>query len=57
MSVITWGDYMDFSFKSAACYCDEAYALISVDQLDGTGNTPEGINWAGLSTDLAMVTT
>jgi hypothetical protein len=53
VTVVTWGalQVMTWSFWNA--YCDEAYAIISVDYLTNKEVTPDGFNLQQLQADLA----
>jgi hypothetical protein len=48
---------MHVDWNTAAAYCDEGYAIVSVDQLNGQGDTPEGLDIDQLNSDLQAVTT
>jgi hypothetical protein len=52
----TWGEeqYATGSFVKA--YCDEAFAIISLDFLDGNGKAPNGFDLDSLTKDLQAVT-
>jgi hypothetical protein len=52
----TWGEeqYATRSFINA--YCDEAFAIISQDFLDGNGKAPNGFDLDSLTKDLQAVT-
>jgi hypothetical protein len=55
VAVITWGNvlYMTWEFYNA--YCDEAYAIISIDWLNQTGKTAEGFDLQQLDADLTQI--
>jgi hypothetical protein len=53
LTVVTWGalQVMTWSFWDA--YCDESYAIISSDYLNGEKESPDGFNMQQLQADLA----
>ena len=53
LTVVTWGalQVMTWSFWDA--YCDEGYAIISNDYLNGKKKSPQGFNLQQLQADLA----
>lgn len=53
--VVTWGQLLQMSWSFWRTYCDESHAIISQDYLLGSNKTPEGLDWASLSEDLAKV--
>ena len=53
--VITWGKVQKMSFEFFKTYCDEAWAALSVEMLNGQGLSPEGFNLSQLQADLAAL--
>lgn len=54
-TVITWGQKLQMSDYFYQCYCDEAYAVLSVDWLNQSGLDPTGFNLAQLQADLSQL--
>ncbi len=54
--LITWGALKDATLGFVQTYCDEMYALCSLDWVDGTKTAPNGFNLAQLEADLKAVT-
>jgi hypothetical protein len=52
---VTWGQIQKMTWEFYRTYCDEAYAIISADFLNGQGQTPEGFNLDQLNRDLQAV--
>lgn len=54
---ITWGMRMKMSWGFWNKYVDEAYAILSPEWADGTGNLPDatGFKWNQLQTDLSNI--
>ena len=52
----TWGEEQYATGPFVKAYCDEAYAIISQDFLDGTGKAPNGFDLDSLTKDLQAVT-
>lgn len=52
---ITWGKFKDASWTWLDSYCDEAYALLSKDWLNASGNAPPGFDFAALSADMQAI--
>lgn len=48
----TWGAIEPASWAWHNAYCDEAYAIASLEWLDATGKTVEGFDWTQLQYDL-----
>ncbi len=55
LTVVTWGALQELSWSFWDRYCDEAYALLSVDFL-ANGKSPQGFDLAALKRDLQLVT-
>lgn len=55
LGLVTWSERKNMTWKFLFEYCDEAYALVSVDQLKGSGKTPQGFNLAALNEDLSAI--
>jgi hypothetical protein len=53
--VITWGAVQKMSREFFDTYCDEAWAILSEEMLNGQGLSPEGFNLAQLQADLAAL--
>lgn len=53
---ITWGRLIEMSFGFWSAYCDEAYAILSPDWVDGSRKAPSGFDLKSLTADLAEVT-
>ena len=56
LDVVTWGEELNATIAFIQKYCDEMFAVISVDALNGKGVNPLGENLAQLQADLAEVT-
>lgn len=54
--VITWGRIQQMTAGFYRRFCDEAFAYLSPETLNGAGLTPEGFNLAQLRADLQAVT-
>ena len=52
---LTWGAVAQITLPFHAAYCDEVWAVISQDELNGNGASPEGFDWAQLQADLAAL--
>lgn len=52
----TWGEEQYATGPFVNSYCDEAYAIISQDFLDGNGKAPNGFDLDSLTKDLRAVT-
>ena len=52
----TWGEEQYATGPFVNAYCDEAYAIISQDFLDGNGKAPNGFDLDSLTKDLQAVT-
>ena len=50
--VVTWGALKFVSWAFLAAYCDESFALISMDMLNGTQRSPLGLDIKTLGADL-----
>ena len=55
LTVVTWGMLQVLTWSFWDRYCDEAYALLSVDYLEN-GLSPQGFDLDALRRDLALVT-
>jgi hypothetical protein len=51
----TWAKWQSADGEFQDCYMDEAYALASVDQLNGQGQNPLGLDWDRINAVLAAV--
>lgn len=49
---VTWGKVQVMTREFLTTYCDEAYAILSEEFINGKGVSPEGFNLAQLQTDL-----
>lgn len=52
---ITWGKLQKMDINFFKTYCEEAWAKLSPEFLNGQGLSPEGFNLAQLQTDLAEI--
>jgi len=52
---ITWGMLQQMSWDWFAKYCDEAYAVVTLDWLNAQGEAPNHLNLAALRADLAAL--
>lgn len=55
VEVVTWGQLFDVTWGFLDLYCDEAYALVSQDWIDKTGQSPSGFNLTELLADLKAI--
>jgi hypothetical protein len=55
LTVVTWGALQRLTWQFWDRYCDEAYAVLSVDYL-ANGRSPQGFDLEALKRDLALVT-
>ncbi len=55
LTCITWGQRLKMSHNFFKDYCDEAYAVLSTDWIEHTGQAPSGFNLAALQADLAAL--
>jgi hypothetical protein len=55
VTTVTWGAVQEMSWKFLETYCDEAYAVISVDWLEAGGSAPSGLDLATLLLDVAQL--
>jgi hypothetical protein len=53
VTVITWGGLQVMTWSFWETYCDEAYAILSQDYLDGMKKAPQGFSMQQLQADLA----
>jgi len=53
VTVVTWGALQVMTWSFWEAYCDEAYAILSDDYIDGKKQTAEGFNLEQLKADLA----
>jgi hypothetical protein len=56
LTAITWGGIQKMTWAFWQKYCDEAYALISLDMLNNQQKSPIGLNLQQLQKDLSIVT-
>jgi hypothetical protein len=56
LEIVTWGQQVAQTYSFFAAYCDEAYAVLSVDWAEAGRNAPSGFNFAQLEADLSQVT-
>src|SRR5580658_5582555 len=52
VTVVTWGSLQVMTWSFWETYCDEAYAIISTDYLNGKRQAPQGFDMAQLQADL-----
>ena len=55
VKVVTWGTTIDMTRCFYETYSDEAWAILSVESLNASGVTPEGLNLDGLKAALAKL--
>lgn len=55
VALVTWGAIKFATWSWFLAYCDEAYAVLSPDWVDGGDAAPNGFDLAALQRDLAMV--
>ena len=53
---VTWGQVQKMTVDFLTTYCDEAWAILSQEFINGKGASPEGFNLAQLQADLATIT-
>ena len=53
VTVVTWGALQVMTWSFWETYCDEAYAILSTDYLDGSKKAPGGFSMQELQADLA----
>ena len=53
LTVVTWGALQTMTWSFWEVYCDEAYAILSPDYLDGKQQAPQGFSMRELEADLA----
>jgi hypothetical protein len=53
ITVVTWGALQVMTWTFWAAYCDEAYAILSKDYLNGKKQAPQGFGMKELQEDLA----
>jgi hypothetical protein len=53
VTVVTWGALQVMTWSFWETYCDEAYAILSKDYLDGEKKAPGGFSMQELEADLA----
>ena len=53
LTVVTWGALQTMTWGFWAAYCEEAYAILSLDYLNGKKEAPQGFNLKQLQADLA----
>jgi hypothetical protein len=51
----TWGEKVPMTPAFTSCYCDEAYALLSLDWFTKDHKTPDGLAWKDLKSDLDKI--
>ncbi len=52
LTCVTWGETLKMSHNFARDYCDEAYAVLSMDWVEANGSSPSGFDFAHLQSDL-----
>jgi len=55
VAVVTWGSVLYMTWQFYDVYCDEAFAIISVDWLNQTGQSIEGFDMQQLDKDLTEI--
>jgi|ERR1700722_4923762 len=53
VTVVTWGALQIMTWSFWETYCDEAYAILSTDYIDGKQEAPQGFSMQQLQADLA----
>jgi hypothetical protein len=53
VTVVTWGALQMMTWAFWEAYCDEAYAILSMDYLNGKKKAPQGFSMQELQADLA----
>jgi hypothetical protein len=53
VTVVTWGALQVMTWSFWEAYCDEAYAILSTDYINGKKEAPQGFSMAQLQADLA----
>jgi hypothetical protein len=53
VTVVTWGALQIMTWSFWETYCDEAYAILSTDYIDGKKKAPQGFSLQQLQADLA----
>lgn len=56
LTVVTWGELLTMTWSFLDTYCEESYAIISPDFVNGTKPSPGGFDLASLQDDLKDVT-
>jgi hypothetical protein len=56
LTCVTWGGTLKMSHNFFTDYCDELYAILSIDWIAKTGLSPSQFNLAQLEKDLSIVT-
>ena len=51
--MVTWGALQVMTWSFWEAYCDEAYAILSADYINGQKQAPQGFNLQQLQADLA----
>ncbi|HVA65431.1 MAG TPA: hypothetical protein VNK24_00730 [Elusimicrobiota bacterium] len=53
VTIVTWGQFLKMTWAFFQAYCEESWAIVSKDFLNGKGVTPDnGFDWATLMADL-----
>jgi hypothetical protein len=52
VTVVTWGALQVMTWSFWEAYCDESYAILSTDYLDGSKKAPQGFDMVQLQADL-----
>lgn len=55
LTCVTWGELKRMTWTFWEAYCDEAYAIISLEWLNDHGKAPSGLDLAQLSEDLKLL--
>lgn len=55
IDVVTWGQIQPMGRKFFETYCDEAYGVLTLESLNASGVTPEGLNLDALNAALAAL--
>ena len=56
LMAVSWGELFDVTFSFLDAYCDEAYAVVSMDWIKASGMSPSGFDMQQLLADLQAIT-
>jgi hypothetical protein len=55
LTVVTWGELIQMTWGFWDAYCDEAYAILSLDWMTSAGQSPSGFDLGSLKQDLNII--